>query len=119
MPDKKLVGAHVVPEDAAYLSLYAVAERSSKSHIVRQQIERWTERHRPNRPITVLITTISKQIQHEWDTTRHRYMYTHKSNVEDNPFEYFKHMISLRLKNKGVLPEHINYILEQLHNEAD
>ena len=107
--ESKFVGVWLPRQTNAFLSLYALSKRISKSAHIRGIIKVWIEGKPDEKYIQELISDVTARLQREWKDKKRVY------NITDtNRFAIHKEDLALRLYRKGLAEEHAAQILEGL-----
>ena len=108
--ESKFVGVWLPRQTNAFLSLYALSKRISKSAHIRGIIKVWIEGKPDEKYIQELISDVTARLQREWKDKKRVY---HSTDI-NRRFDIHKEDLYVVLDRKGLAEEHITRILEGL-----
>ena len=107
--NSKFVGVWLPQQTNSFLSLYALCKGLTKSKLIRDSINSWTEETEREHPSKHLISILITKYQEEWNDKKRIY------NVSvSNRFDIFKEDLYVHLDRKGLADVDITQILEGL-----
>ena len=107
--ESKFVGVWLSQQTNAFLSLYALSKRVSKSVLIREILDKWLEGKPNESRIQELISDVTAHLQIEWEDKKRLYHIT-----DPNRFTIHKEDLALKLHRKGLNEDHTKRILEGL-----
>jgi len=102
----RVVGASLPVEIHSYLTLYALAMSTTKTAVIKKQLEKWINEQKRFVTEEKLITSIVSQIQQQWKGKHKR--------IPDLEFERFKELVYQELIEKGVEEDITDKIVAKL-----
>jgi len=106
---KKFIGLILSEQSNSYLSLYALSKETTKSMIIRDQIEKWRRNESVITSIEELIEIIVNKSKQEWDSRK-------ASNPNALLATHFRIELEKDLRSKGIDENYILTILTALKN---
>lgn len=97
----------------AYLSLFALCRKTSKSKIIRDRMEQWYKETKKNTYEETLLKEVTNVIQIEWDHRKRVNEKIWKGNVSE-AFENFKKEMKTLLTQKSISKTHTAIILRNV-----
>ncbi len=107
----KHVGVMMPQHVTNYLSLFALAQKGTKSRIVRELIDDWYSDKRVEQTEDDLIDKIARSICEAWLSLKQR-----SPNI---PFAEFGRSLKEELSQKGIDEMSINLIIKKIADEAE
>lgn len=113
--EDRFVGAFLPRQTSAYLSLYSLCKKESKSKIVREMLNTWEAEHIVKFPVDELLSDVIGKIQKEWGEKRKvtKEKLGNQPDKLETAFELFKFEVNASLKNR-IDDTHVGKILESL-----
>ena len=107
--NSKFVGVWLPQQTNSFLSLYALCKGLTKSKLIRDSINSWTEETEREHPSKHLISILITKYQKEWDDKKRLY----KLELS-NRFNIFKEDLFVYLDRKGLDETDVFQIVEGL-----
>ena len=108
----KLAGVYIPSQVSSYLSLYVLANRMTKSIILRDLIDEWYRDKRVSCPEDDLISKIITNSVNSWKIRKS--MLNHLAD-----FDEFLSELAKELEKKGIVSYYIELILKKVQNEEN